>query len=458
MPSPDLEPDGLPVESAPELAQDQASVPSADVRKRLSLVYLIAALAGGNLLSSAFRLAGGLLQARFVDKVTLGTFGGIALVLGWSYYLQLGICNGLSRELPYYYGKGDRGKALELAATARTWLASMGALVACAFLAMAGWHALRGNSMLAAGWGAHAVLAIIFFYATLYLQATYRTAHDFARLSTATTLQNAIGLLLVVAVYAFGFNGLCLRAVISGVAGLAILHLWQPIRVRWQWNFADFRHLLAIGFPIFLVGEMGSRLWLLIDNTLVSHYLKAGGLGLYSIVGVARDTVEILPLAVGQIMYPRMTEHFGRTHDLPSTITMTIKPSIYLVAGMLPVVAAGWFLAAPLTGILLPKYVEAVPAMRWSILLPLVLSFGCVHNVYNICRRQDLYAVIILLSMASYAGTLILLSRHGAYLEAFPQALLVGRTVFILVGYLFLLPVYWSWKKNRAKTSGDAPA
>ena len=229
-----------------------------------------------------------MLQARCVDKVTLGTFTGITLALNWSLYLQLGILNGLSRELPYFFGRGDHARVRQLAATARAWAVCLGVLVECAFAGKAIWCFWHGQIQLGIGWMTHAGIAVMTFYSASYLMATYRTAHDFARLSLANVVQNAMGVACVIFVYWAGFNGICLRAEISMLAGVLVLHLWRPIRVPWQWSFGDFKHLLAIGFPIFIVGELGSRLLFLIDITLVSHYLQAGGLGLYNVVGFAR--------------------------------------------------------------------------------------------------------------------------------------------------------------------------
>jgi O-antigen/teichoic acid export membrane protein len=441
-------------EVAGDIPSEQSpSSPSEKPRRKLALAYLIGALAGGNLLNSVFRMIGGVLQARCTDNVTLGTFTNITLALNWCSYLQLGIVNGVNRELPYFFGKGDNRRAADLAATARTWTVSMGVLVGCAFAARAAWFALHGEYQLAIGWLAHSIMAVLTFYSTMYLMATYRTAQDFARLSVANVAQSAAGIVFVVFVYWFGFNGIALRMVLMLLLSAAILHRWQPIRVPWKWSFRDFRHLLVIGFPIFLVGEMGSRLWLLIDTTLVAKYLSAAGLGLYNVVGLVRDTAVIIPIAMGQVMYPRMTEYYGRDHDLIGTMRMTVRPTLLTVAAMIPLVAAGWFLARPMTAIILPGWIEAVPAMQWSLLVPLVLTFGCVNNVYNICRRQDLYAVVILLQYAVYAGLLVWLCRNGAYLEAFPQALLAGQIVYILAGYVMLFPLYWSWKKQQSKNA-----
>jgi hypothetical protein len=64
-----------------------------------------------------------------------------------------------------------------------------------------------------------------------------------------------------------------------------------------------------------------------------------------------------------------------------------------------------------------------------------------VLNVYNVVRRQDLYAVAIVLGMATYVGALMWLTRDGVSLVAFPQAMLIGRAVFTVAGYVLLIPL-----------------
>jgi O-antigen/teichoic acid export membrane protein len=397
-------------------------------------------------------MAGGLLQNRYIGPEVLGTFNGIGLALGFTRFLQLGIFNGLNRELPYYIGCNDQPRVRELAAAAQAWAIVLGIVVGLPFLAVAGWQAVSGNWTLAAGWLANGVVGFVFFYATMYLPATYRTSHDFARLSSVNVIQNAIALLLVAAVVVWGFYGLCLRAAVPVLLGVWILRRWRPIRVSPKWNLSHLWRLLIIGLPIFAVGELGGPLWLLIDQKLVQHFLQDRGLGLYSMVIVAGSSMELLPQAFSQVLYPRMSEQYGRTHDLAAIMSMTVRPTIMLVAGIVPVVALAWFLAAPLATLLLPKYVEAVPAMQWSVLGSVVLSFCPVFNVYNVVRRQDLYGIVQVLSIGGYFASLMWLIRGGAELSAFPQAMLVGRVVYTIAGYLFLIPLYRVWKKKQVVT------
>ena len=117
---------------------------------------------------------------------------------------------------------------------------------------------------------------------------------------------------------------------------------------------------------------------------------------------------------------------------------MSIKPTILSVAAMIPAVVVGWLLVEPVVRLLLPNYIAAVPAIRWSLLVALVQCFAPINSVYNVVRRQDLYSAAILLGMGAYVGSLLWLVRGGATLTAFPQAMLIGRLVFACSCYLLM--------------------
>jgi hypothetical protein len=74
--------------------------------------------------------------------------------------------------------------------------------------------------------------------------------------------------------------------------------------------------------------------------------------------------------------------------------------------------------------------------MQWGLLFSFVSCFGPVCNVFNVIRRQDLYVVAILLGMAVSGGSLMWLTRNEVTLVAFPQAMMIGRSVFVLLCYL----------------------
>ncbi|MBN1459722.1 MAG: hypothetical protein JXA57_09290, partial [Armatimonadetes bacterium] len=198
------------------------STPDGGSPRSRSVLFLAGSLIGGNLLSAVFQMVGVVLVARLVAPATLGLFSGIALVLGYAALLQLGASHGLSRELPYLIGKGDRVQANELAAAAQAWALVVGGVVSVGLVGVGVWFVPHGEWWKAAGWLTHALLAALLFY-TNYLQTTFRTSHDFVRLATANVIQQGVSLALVIAVAAFSFYGLCLRAFMAAAVGAAVL-------------------------------------------------------------------------------------------------------------------------------------------------------------------------------------------------------------------------------------------
>ena len=402
---------------------------------RPSMLYLVGSLAGGNYVAMALNMLGGVLLGRLVAPATLGLFNGIGLVLGYAPFLQLGILNGLNRELPYFVGKGDRKRVEELAAAAQAWALIVGGVVCVGLSCVAFWQAAHGQWQLAAGWFTNAILAIFLFYNTFYLQMTYRTSHDFARLALVNVVQSLVALVLLLLVVWLNFYGLCLRAVLIGAIGVGFLFRFRPVRVGPKWNVGHLKHLLIVGAPIFGVGQIYAW-WSVINSTLVLKFAGVEGMGLYAMVIMASSTIEMIPSAVSQVVYPRMAEQFGRNASVRALLHMSWKPMIVTAVGMVPVIAVAWWLVGPVVRFVIPAYAKAVPAMQWGLLFSFVSCFGPVCNVFNVIRRQDLYVVAILLGMAVSGGSLMWLTRNEVTLVAFPQAMMIGRSVFVLLCYL----------------------
>ena len=337
--------------------------------KKPSILFLVSSLVGGNVVSMMLRMVGGVLQAKCVLPAVLGMYNSIGLVLGYAPFLQLGILNGINRELPYFVGKGDRQRVNELAAAAQAWALAVGGIVGIALSGVGCWQLAHGQWQLAAGWFTNAVLAVLLFYNTNYLQMTYRTGHDFARLAMSSVIENTVALALVSLVALLNFYGLCLRALLTAAVSVSFLYYWRPVRVGPRWNWRHLKHLLVIGAPIFIVGQVYAW-WTVLNSTLVFGYMGKQGLGLYAIVLVAGGALELLPTAVSQVLYPRMAEQYGRTGRLGDLIRMSIKPTIVSVVGMIPMIVLGWFAVGPVIRFILPAYVDAIPAVRWSLLVP----------------------------------------------------------------------------------------
>jgi O-antigen/teichoic acid export membrane protein len=406
---------------------------------RGSVLVLAGSLAGGNLVAMAMRLAGGILLGRLIAPDTLGLFAGIGLVLGYSTIAQMGILNGVSRELPYHIGRGDLARAHDLAAAGQAWALAAGGVISLGLLAVAAWHLVHGNLEQAAGWATNAILAIFsFFGSNGYLSITFRTSSEFVRLARVNVVEAATGLAALALVAAFGFYGLCLRVILAGATSTALLFHWRPLRVGPRWNRSNLRHLFIIGAPIYAVGQF-QGLWTgVINSTLVLHFAGTYGMGLYAMVALATAAMDVVPTAVGQVIYPRVAHEYGSGKDTHHLLRIVIKPMLATSAGMAVVAAVGWVAAEPMVTLVMPQYVGAVPAMQWALLLPVVTSFQMVMAVFTAVRRQDMHLAAVSCGIATYVVALLLLQPDGN-LTAFPQAMLAGNTVLVFVAFLLVL-------------------
>ena len=419
---------------------------------RRSVLFLAGSLAGGNLVAMAMRLVGGIMLGRLIAPDTLGLFAGIALVLGYSSIAQMGVLNGVNRELPYHIGQGNVARAHDLAAAGQAWALAAGGVVSVCLLAVAAWQLAQGELEQAAGWATNAVLAMFAFYGNNgYLSITFRTSSEFVRLARVNVVEAATSLVGLILVAAFGFFGLCLRVLLAGAASTALLFRWRPVRVGPRWSLSNLRHLIIIGAPIYFVGQIYGFWTGVINATLVLHFTGTYGMGLYAMVALSITAMEVIPAALAQVLYPRMAQDYGSGRDIRHLVRISIKPMLATFSGLAAVAAVGWFLAQPVVQVVVPQYVAAVPAIQWALLLPLVSCFLPLDSIFNVVRRQDMYLVALGCGIATYVLALLMLQPDDSDLTVFPKAMFVGRVVFTVVSYLLIVCL------QRSDTVREAP-
>jgi O-antigen/teichoic acid export membrane protein len=176
-------------------------------------------------------------------------------------------------------------------------------------------------------------------------------------------------------------------------------------------------------------------------------------LGLY-IFQMFQPALLLLPLAVFHVMYPRISEMYGRNGSVRELARYLRKPTLSLVVLITPAVALLWLILPALIRILLPRYVDGVQAARWAILDVIIMAgLFPLQSVFFAAKKQYYYLVAIVAGIAIYFAVLMWLTHNEVYLEAFPQAMLAGRTVSAFLCYLFL---YVLCKREKTAAEGVA--
>lgn len=397
---------------------------------------IIVGFSSSQMVANIIRIISGLLTTKFVDPLTLGTFNSVGLVNGYLPIAQLGIMNGLNRDLPYYFGKGERNKALEIASVAKFWMLTLGTLSFLGMNVFSLINLIKGDYGLALCWFSYASAAFFIFFGNNYLRILFRTGTDFINLSRANINRSIAGMFLVIPVYFLKFIGLGIRNIFIAFTEFIFLWIYKPFDIKAKFNYKIFKELLTTGFPIHLVGQVSS-LWEVLQGTLILILGGKEALGLFAIAIMVNASMSIIPQSVSQVLYPRLAFEFGKGKNVKAMVKITIKPLLVINAVFIPFIIILWFSLPMLINVFLPKYHSGIEAAQWILILNLVTSWGAINNIFNVVKKQKDYFYSIISGITVYTLIVFIsLKIFGFSLVIFPVSMVIGRLVVLMINII----------------------
>lgn len=310
------------------------------------------------LIAAGVNIALGVVTFRFIAPDHLGIWGTFSTFTVYATFLRLGIPNGMNRELPYYYGKGDKQTALKCASTTlsyslfTTFIALLGTIVFYFCFDFSKYGSLSSD---------YFHTSIVFWITVLiepytsYLSGTYRTSDNFDKLSNLQIIKTVIQAITIVLLVVWGFNGYLIRHLIIALVDPIYLHVFRPIKkiaIAFDWSI--FKKLFVVGFQLFIVSYIGS----FVDTLPRLYIIKTGSsemVGLFSPVIILSNMIYLIPNTLSQYFYPTFSFAYGKGFDrLYFWKKMRLILILSLLVGLVAAVAA-YFLVDWLL-LLFPKY------------------------------------------------------------------------------------------------------
>jgi len=394
-------------------------------------------LAGGNLFAMAIAIVGALVQARFVSPDDLGYFNQFGIASGYVFFLGLGVWDSLHRRYPYYIGKGQRDRAIEIAEIAQGWYVAVAILSATVFAALSIWTLAQGNWRDSLGWGVQVVVIASTFYGG-YLSATYRTGHDFIDLAKGSLLSSLVGLALLPFYLIWPYVTMAMRTGCSSLASLIYLHIHRPLKIHWRFNWRKWFDLVKEGVPMFIAGYGSTVGWSLLITTLVWKELGVVALGFSTMAFMILQVANHVPQAIVAVYTPRIIEEFGRTESVDAGLRICRKPLLWSMPGMLLLVVGGAIGLQLFVPVLMPKYVEAIPAMGLALLY---LPFTMLEMPYVLLvATGDTLAqnIVTFVGLGIFAALGLAAIAAGLGLNGVIGASLLGRLARLLMIYGYI--------------------
>lgn len=400
---------------------------------------MILFLTFSNVTGNVLMIVSGILVARWLLPSELGLFNSFNIVVGYIVLAQIGIPSGLSRELPYFIGKGQKETAHQMASVAKMWQLMLGLIILAVSIIVAIVLLYRGNTEFAAGAAVIGVLSFQGFYITKYLKVLFRTNQDFNKLARIKLIIALVSFLSIWFVFRYDFYGLCLRAVIIAVADLLITSLWNPIKVKALWDINRFRELMKTGLPMYIVANVYS-LWPVIQKTIILSIGGTASLGLFAIAVIVENGIKVFSTSINNVVYPAMATRWGEGATIGDLVRQALNP--VLIAGALFLVAIPlcWILLPPAIEFFLPNYIEGIRAAQWMLPvggIQIFLSFSLIYNVIQKQRDRLLSYLAGISVWGIFLG--IAIPLLGFSLDLFPKAMLAGLIVMLAVNTIHIM-------------------
>lgn len=406
----------------------------------------VAKIVGGNFIVTVIQLATGFLLAKWVLPGDMGIWNTAQLATVYLPVLSVGIYSGLNRELPYLIGKGRVTEAEAFASSAYGFSIVLALLTVLAVPVVAIWYWSQGNHKVALTAVAIGT-TVVFTWVVFYLGTTYRTHSEFGRLSANNTLVAFVGLALMMLVWRYGFWGMLIRAPMVTLLSLAALFYHRPVPVRPRWDWQRLLVLCKVGVPIYLLGQASTFFMSMDRLTLVDH---TQALGYYTMALQASTAAQMIPTAFTLVIFPRLAQIYGETDRAMPLWILARKAAAgaTLLGGVVGVM--GWIATPWVVNGFLPNYRPGIPAAQWASLMGLAMGTYVFGNIFNVIRRQDLFAICWIIGLGGFWGSWRVLGGLGEDRTVVAaQSLLVGTFLLSLTGVFTSL---WACRRHdRAK-------
>lgn len=390
---------------------------------------------GGNLFVVAISGVSGLLNGRWIEPEVLGEFQKYGILTGYLMFGIIFVDAAFQRHFPYYLGKDDPKKALEVAGHAKWWYLTMSYIGSGFFLILGILGLIENNHRAAIGW----FVQIPIFFATvfgLYLKILYRSNDDFRVLNRNNIKFTAAGALALPAVFFYKYYGLAFRSLVQNISNLYFYQKHVPYKVSARYSKRGLIDLMKVSIPLQLPAFLDTHLLKATVSLVVLTYLDQKALGIYGMAVLLQGFLLVFSGSINQIFTTKLLLNYGSHDEFSESIRYMFKPTILLVLIGAFIVVVVNVCIGPVVQLALPKYLEVVPVFQ---ILAFELLFDLLSSPFTLFTASLMVKQIVWLRVLKVLVTFSLLFAFHSSLTEIALVLMVAKGIHVIGGYYILI-------------------
>ncbi len=336
-----------------------------------------------------------ILTRRFLGPMQMGVWVFLQVLLNYAEYLALGTTVAAGYEIPLYNGRGDTKKSKRVANAAFSFglVTSLLAAAAAAVYALSQYGHIREELFYGLLIGGCFVVLQRF---NGLLITIVRAEKQFV-LAGKQMLYSSIVNALLIAFFSYRFKiyGFLAAMALSLLFNIIYLSANSKIRFRFCFDRTQVIDLVRYGFPLMLIGLMTAA-YETMDRLFITRFLGLETLGFYSIALMTINYLNGVPNSVGIVTVSHLQEAYGQAQDKAPLRAYLKKVDAGYGILMTVLIGGAWFIMPWLVKLVLPAFVDGIPAMRFLALSAYfsALSQGYLQIVYVLREHRALLWIV----------------------------------------------------------------
>lgn len=333
------------------------------------------------------------LVARFVSPEENGIIESYFLILPYFGFIQLGVFNGLNRNIAFYKAKGELSK-VNLQVGTSLYVSRFVSILS--FIIVLGYLYVNQKTYTLLDYLAiFGVLLISFFTPiALHIDTTFRSGQDFKKLGTLRFYEAGVQLLLTPLLFFLRGYGKVIIQVVKVLTGALLRIKHSPYNVKPHFDLSSYKDLLKVGFPL-LFGGYIFTLYTISDQSIISIKLGPTALGYYFLSKLIITTMLIVPSSLTAIFYPKASATFGSSGNKSSLRIFFWKALFINILVLSPLALILYINIDFVVFNYLPKYISGIEAAKINIITGLsFISIGP-GVIIGVLKKNTFYIFLV---------------------------------------------------------------
>lgn len=365
-------------------------------------------------LSALISFVTGVWIRNILGPADYGVWTIFSMILTYGYYMNLGILDGFSRDIPRLLGEKKHGQVQKVRNIVFTWMLSSAVLVIAAIVIIILLPLSQFETILSI----IAILIVPFQNLTLFHNHLFLTTQQFSMVAMIQLLIGSVQYILM-AIFALflGVYGLFLGVITGNIIAIFYSRLRLTYKLDFEWDWKILKGMLSYGVPITLIGILLSVLTTL-DRLIVYVFYGSDSVGHYGLISLIYQGIMVLPAVFHQVMYPKISHNYGEFRDKRKLKSIVINSSINL-SYFSPILLGLLYIIFPsFVSLLMPQYLVGIEAAKIVVVGMFCLLWAALYAQYlMVVNKQWTYLKILLFAVFINAILNIIFIQVGLHIE-----------------------------------------